>query len=43
MTKNLYETIFVLHPELRKRGGQFQSTVQLLEGKGAEITVSIVR
>lgn len=39
MTKNLYETIFVLHPEMTEEDVEtsVQSTVQLLEGKGAEI------
>ena len=39
VTKNLYETIFVLHPELTEEDveANIQSTVQLLEGKGAEI------
>ena len=37
--KHLYETIFVLHPELTEEDveANIQSTVQLLEGKGAEI------
>ena len=37
--KHLYETIFVLHPELTEEDAEanIQSTVQLLEGKGAEI------
>ena len=37
--KNIYETIFVLHPELTEEAVEtnIQSTVQLLEGKGAEI------
>ncbi len=37
--KNIYETIFVLHPELTEEDveANIQSTVQLLEGKGAEI------
>jgi len=39
VTKHLYETIFVLHPELTEEDveANIQSTVQLLEGKGAEI------
>jgi len=39
VAKNLYETIFVLHPELTEEDveANIQSTVQLLEGKGAEI------
>src|SRR5262245_27276591 len=38
-TKNIYETVFVLHPELTEEDveANIQSTVQLLEGKGAEI------
>ena len=38
-TKNIYETVFVLHPELTEEDVEtnIQSTVQLLEGKGAEI------
>ena len=37
--KHLYETVFVLHPELTEEDveANIQSTVQLLEGKGAEI------
>src|SRR5207245_3533370 len=37
--KNIYETIFVLHPEMTEEDveANIQSTVQLLEGKGAEI------
>lgn len=37
--KHLYETIFVLHPEMTEEDveANIQSTVQLLEGKGAEI------
>jgi len=37
--KNIYETVFVLHPELTEEDveANIQSTVQLLEGKGAEI------
>ena len=37
--KHLYETIFVLHPELTEEDveANIQSTVQLLEGKDAEI------
>lgn len=39
MTTNLYETIFVLHPEMTEEDVEtsVQSTVQLLEGKGAVI------
>ena len=38
-TKHLYETIYVLHPEMTEEDveAHIQSTVQLLEGKGAEI------
>ena len=38
-TKKIYETIFVLNPELTEEDveANIQSTVQLLEGKGAEI------
>jgi small subunit ribosomal protein S6 len=37
--KHLYETVFVLQPELTEEDVEtnIQSTVQLLEGKGAEI------
>ena len=37
--KHLYETVFVLHPELTEEDveANIQSTVQLLESKGAEI------
>jgi small subunit ribosomal protein S6 len=39
VTKNLYETVFVLHPEMTEEDVEtsVQNTVQLLEGKGAEI------
>lgn len=39
MTTNLYETVFVLHPEMTEEDveASVQNTVQLLEGKGAEI------
>ena len=38
-TKNIYETVFVLHPELTEEDVEtnVQSLIQLLEGKGAEI------
>jgi small subunit ribosomal protein S6 len=38
-TKHLYETVFVLHPEMTEEDVEtnVQNTVQLLEGKGAEI------
>jgi len=38
-TKHIYETVFVLNPELTEEDveANIQSTVQLLEGKGAEI------
>ncbi len=37
--KNLYETVFVLHPELTEEDVEtnIQSTIQLLETRGAEI------
>ena len=37
--KHIYETVFVLNPELTEEDVEtnIQSTVQLLEGKGAEI------
>lgn len=37
--KHIYETVFVLHPEMTEEDveANTQSTVQLLEGKGAEI------
>ncbi|MGE3539406.1 MAG: 30S ribosomal protein S6 [Candidatus Tectimicrobiota bacterium] len=37
--KGLYETVFVLHPELTEEDveANIQSTIQLLEGKGSEI------
>jgi small subunit ribosomal protein S6 len=39
VTKHLYETVFVLNPELTEEDveANVQSTVQLLENKGAEI------
>jgi small subunit ribosomal protein S6 len=39
VTKHLYETVFVLNPELTEEDGEanIQSIVQLLESKGAEI------
>jgi small subunit ribosomal protein S6 len=39
VTKHLYETVFVLNPELTEEDveANVQSTVQLLESKGAEI------
>ncbi len=39
MIKNLYETVFVLHPEMTDEEAEagIQNTVQLLEGKGVEI------
>jgi len=38
-TKHIYETVFVLNPEMTEEDveANIQSTVQLLEGKGAEI------